>query len=256
MQYSHAIPIEHNLPPGPLWPFKHTAEELEEMKTSDGYNFSAQYEQNPHQKGGSIFLNEWWGYYSILPPDFEYKAIFCDTALKDGQHNDYSVFQCWAKYEGRIYLVDQFRQKIKAVDLKRELINFWNSNKGTTVQPNRGLYIEDKSSGTQLIQDIQRIGGIPVIAIPRNKSKIERANNLVNWIKSGLLFLPEKASYIQDYKIEFEAFSPLMTHKHDDQIDPTLDAIENMLINDGQVMHIPKDEKRTSLAPRMDSKSW
>jgi len=256
MKYSHAIPIEHNLTPGPLWPYKHTSEELSELETSDSYNYSAQYLQDPHKKGGAVFLTEWWEYYTILPPDYEWKAIFADTALKDGQHNDFTVFQCWAKYQGRIYLIDQYRGKVKATELKKLLIEFWNGNKGTAIQPNRGLYIEDKASGIQLIQDIQKSGGIPVIAIPRFKSKVERANNLSPWIKSGLLYLPENAEWIYDYKTEFERFSPLMTHKHDDQIDPTLDAIEHMLITGAEMKITDNNNKNKPIAPGKNERLW
>ncbi len=265
-QYSHAIPIEHNLEPGPLWPYKHTLAELEAIEIADSYNYSAQYLQDPHKKGGSVFLSEWWNYYTVLP-DYEWKAIFGDTALKDGQHNDYTVFQCWAKYQGKIYLVDQYRGKIKATELEGLLTSFWTKHRGNPAQPCRGVYIEDKASGIQLIQKIQQNGGIPIIPIARtvrtfqgksHTSKIERANNLVNWIKSGLLYLPEQAEWLYDFKIEFERFTHLNTHKHDDQIDPTLDAIENMLIIDNMIKS-GKDnisDKNKSIAPSKNSRSW
>ena len=256
-KYSHAIPIEHNLAPGPLWPYKHTAEELEALAASDIYNYSAQYLQDPHKKGGSIFQTEWWKYYKV-EPEYTWKAIFCDTALKDGQRNDFSVFQCWAYYQGRIYLLDQYRGKVQATDLKKKFIEFWNKHKPHTgsPQPLRAAYVEDKASGTQLIQDIQRAGGIPVIAVPRHKSKVERAVNFSPWIRSGLLYLPENADWLYDYKNEFERFSPLMTHKHDDQIDPTLDAIENMLISGAEMKADETPRKTKPLAPRKNDKSW
>lgn len=255
-KYSHGIPVDHSLKSGPLWGYKHTEVELEELEKTDGYNYWSQYMQAPHKKGGTIFETDWWRHYKILPP-FSWKAIFCDTALKDKEHNDFTVFQCWAKWEGRIYLIDQYRDRVLAVDLKQKLIEFWNKHKGTVPQSNRGCYIEDKSSGTQLIQEIQRKGGIPIIAIPRDKSKVERANNLVNWIKSGLLYLPEDAEFLYDYKIEFERFSPLMTHKHDDQIDATLDAIEQMLILSPDLKPpTDNDKKNKPLAPGRTEKVW
>jgi predicted phage terminase large subunit-like protein len=254
-RYSHAIPIEHNLAPGPLWEYKHTAAELAALEKADVYNYSAQYLQDPHKKGGTIFQTEWWQYYDILPA-YEWKAVFGDTALKDGEENDWTVFQCWAKYRGRIYLVDQARKKIKATDLEQLFIEFWNKHKGSIPQPNRGAYIEDKSSGIQLIQDIQKKGGIPIIGIPREKSKVFRANNLVNWIKSELLYLPRNAEWLYDYKNEFERFSPVNTHKHDDQIDPTLDAIENMLIIGGEMKAEETQPKKKSIAPTKTAQVW
>jgi predicted phage terminase large subunit-like protein len=255
MKYSHAIPIEHNLESGALWQYKHTLEELKALEKSDAHNYYAQYMQDPHKMGGSIFETGWWKYYTVLP-DYEWKAIFCDTALKDGQHNDYTVFQCWAKYQGRIYLVDQYRGRIKATDLKQRLIEFWNKHKGNAAQPTRAVYIEDKASGIQLIQDIQKDGGMPVIPVPREKSKLFRANNLCGWIRSGLLYLPENVDWLYDYKNEFERFSPLDTHKHDDQVDATLDAIEYMLIIGPQLKADNKNAGRKPIAPTKDSKIW
>lgn len=254
-QYSHAIPIEHNLKPGALWEYKHTLEELKVLEKADVYNYSAQYLQDPHKKGGSVFESAWWQYYEIAPA-YEYKAIFGDTALKDGEHNDYTVFQCWGKFQGKIYLIDQYRKKVKAADLKQEFLEFWGKHKGTITQPNRGAYIEDKASGIQLIQEIQKVGNIPVIAIPRDKSKVHRANNLTNWIKSGLLYLPKNADWLYDYKNEFERFSPLMTHKHDDQVDPTLDAIDNMLISDIEFVEDENQAENTTLAPDKNETIW
>ena len=256
--YSHAIPIEHDLKPGPLWPWKHTLEELEELEKSDSYTYSAQYNQDPSKKGGSVFLTEWWQYYTAIPA-YEWKAIFCDTALKDGELNDYTVFQCWAKYQGRIYLLDQYRNKVKSTELKRLFIDFWNKHSGSIAQPLRAAYVEDKASGIQLIQDIQKKGGIPIVPIPRGKgqSKPERSNNLCSWIKSGLLYLPENAEWLYDYKTEFERFTPLMTHKHDDQIDPTLDAIENMLIKDSGIIIKGNNNESKAIAPSSKSaKIW
>lgn len=263
-KYSHAIPIKHNLAPGPLWPYKHTAEELAALEKADIYNYSAQYLQDPHKRGGSVFENDWWKYYNVLP-DYRWKAIFGDTALKDGEQNDWTVFQCWAYWEGKIYLLDQYRGKVKATELERILIDFWNKHKGSGAQPNRGCYIEDKASGIQLIQRIQQKGGIPIVPISRgistfqgksHTSKLERANNLSPWIRSGLLYLPENVDWLYDYKNEFERFSPLMTHKHDDQVDPTLDAIENMLIQGSPIKTEDKRQKNTALAPSKNAKLW
>lgn len=252
MKYSHAIPISHNLKPGPLWPYKHTEEELRNLEKADPYNYAAQYLQEPHKKGGAIFKSEWWKYYTVEPP-WIWSAIFGDTALKDKEFNDWSVFQCWGWSEGKIYLLDQWRGKVEATELKNILISFWKKHKGLPPRICRGCYIEDKASGTQLIQDIRKSGGIPVIPIPRHKSKAERAINLSPWIESGLLYLPQNAEWLYDYKVEFERFSPLMTHKHDDQIDPTLDAIERMLIANQPEEQPKQNDRYRPFAPQKDA---
>lgn len=257
MQYTHEILIDHGLEPGALWPFKHTKAELKELEESDQYNYSAQYNQDPHKRGGTVFLTEWWQYYEVAPV-YQYKAVFADTALKDKEKNDYTVFQCWGKANGRIYLLDQWRGKVKSIYLERLFIAFWNKQKIDRPNTLRGAYIEDKASGTQLIQNIQQKGNIPVIAVQRNTSKIERAWNFCPYIKSGLVWIPESAPYLLEYVNEFETFSPMMTHKNDDQIDPTLDAIEQMLVNDGREYHGESETAKNtkSIAPPKTAKTW
>ncbi len=257
-KYSHAIPIEHNLPPGPLWPWKHNLEELEALEGSDAYNYSAQYNQAPTKKGGTIFKTEWWQYWKVLP-EYIFKCIFADTALKDGELNDYTVFQCWSKNNGRIYLLDQWRDKVKSTELKRHFKDFWNKHKKETRSGKlRAAYIEDKASGIQLVQDLQREGGIPIIPVPRNRgeSMVVRANNLCYWIKSGLVYLPEEAEWLYDFKVEFERFTFLMTHKNDDQISCALDAIQKMLIESSDYSNKSNTRKKLTLAPSRDSKLW
>jgi predicted phage terminase large subunit-like protein len=95
------------------------------------------------------------------------------------------------------------------------------------------LRIEDKASGTGLIQDIAKgepgKGRIPVAGVQRNKDKLTRVMDVVSYIDAGLVVLPEEAPWIADFITECEAFTSDDTHAHDDQIDPMVDAIEDML---------------------------
>ena len=72
-------------------------------------------------------------------------------------------------------------------------------------------------------------GAIPVEGIQRNIDKVIRAGSGAPQIEAGNVVLPERAEWLADYKLEFSRFTREMSHKHDDQIDPTLDAIATML---------------------------
>ena len=85
--------------------------------------------------------------------------------------------------------------------------------------------IEDKASGTGLIQSLRR-DGLPIVAIPREKDKVTRARDSTGLLQSGNVFLPEDAEWLTDYLAEFGSFP---NAKHDDQVDPTMDAIEDFL---------------------------
>lgn len=234
-EYTHGIPIDPKLPHGPLWTMKHTQEELDLMYKVDEYTANAQYGQRPSPLGGGMFKEQWWKYWDVLPSDVQIIRIYADTAQKTKEHNDYSVFQCWAWSPSQgIFLLDQIRDKWKAPELKQAFIDFWNKHRFPDhhmKKPVQLAKIEDKSSGTGLIQDIQNDTHIPVIGIPRNTDKVLRAFDTIPHIAAGHVHLPRNAAWLSDYKQEFNKFTPLMRHAHDDQIDPTMDAITDLLIN-------------------------
>ena len=227
------VPID-----SPLWEFKHNLEQLELLERGEPYTFSSQMQQNPSPLGGGMFKDKYWKYYDVLPPDIIQMRIYGDTAQKTKEHNDYSVFQLWGKCEsGGIYLIDQVRGKWEAPELESKLVEFWNKSKPTIYKPIGAqlVKIEDKSSGSSLIQSIRRNYNIPIEGIQRSRDKVLRAFGVVSYFASGHIHLPRNAEYIHDYKEEFRKFTPLMTHAYDDQIDPTMDAVEDMLVFTGLV---------------------
>lgn len=207
------------------------------MAASGSYVAAALFQQNPVVKGGAVFEGDWWQFYSVVPK-LRYMAIYADTASKTLERHDYSVFQTWGLgHDGRIYLLDQIRGKWKAPELRRRAIAFWvkwSQPRKDSVRC-RSLNIEDKSSGTGLIQDLRvaELNGkriaIPVKGIPRHLDKAIRADDGAPQIEAGNVVLPESAPWLSDYLMEFEAFTKEGSHAHDDQIDPTLDAINDML---------------------------
>jgi predicted phage terminase large subunit-like protein len=177
-----------------------------------------------------LFKDAWWKYYDIMPV-CEWKFITGDTASKTKEHNDFTVFQCWGVCQGNLYLLDLIRGKWEAPDLRVMFKSFWIKHYGTgtqTIGRLRFAAIEDKSSGTGLIQDMvnEIAPPIPIQAIQRNKDKVTRSMDMIPYIASGRVYLPTNADYLSDFLSEFRKFTPLMTHLHDDQIDPTLDAID------------------------------
>jgi predicted phage terminase large subunit-like protein len=166
-----------------------------------------------------------------------YKTIFADTAQKVKEIHDYSVFQCWGKgLDGNIYLLDQMRGKWEAPDLQTNFMQFCERHDfvmGKVAMGVRARRVEDKVSGTGLIQAVNKIKGMDwVTGIQRDKDKVSRAMSGAPSIAQGKVFLPANAPWLGEYLAEFSKFTPQMSHKHDDQIDPTLDAVHEMLITD------------------------
>lgn len=247
---THCNPIEWDLPDGPLWEYKHNAEQIDILRV-DEYVFAAQYIQIPAPLGGAIFKSIWWKHYTrprndddtvdydTLPGGVEIvsRVIFGDTASKTKTHNDYSVFQIWALgSDDRIYLLDQIRGKWEAPDLVSKFVVFCSKHKFKTRNRKsmlREAWIEDASSGTGLMQTINKNypdNGITLVEITRVRDKVSRAIACTTMLAYGKVVIPCDAPWILDYEEEFEKFTATMAHKHDDQIDPTMDAIENLLI--------------------------
>ncbi|VVD29171.1 phage terminase large subunit [Paraburkholderia dioscoreae] len=216
------------------WPYKEPLADLLATEQADRYVFSGQYQQRPTPLGGDIIQSAGFRRYTVLP-QLRYRKIFADTAQKTAERNDYSVFECWGfGYDNRIYLLDLVRGKWKAPDLKRHAIDFWNKHAAAGAgDPNapvlRQMVIEDKASGTGLIQEMQADGGIPVEGIERTKDKLTRVMDVVSQIDAGNVCVPAEAPWVSDFITECESFTADDTHMHDDQIDPMVDAINDML---------------------------
>lgn len=181
------------------------------------YGTAGQLQQAPAPRGGGIIKTEWYRYWTSLPA-VEWRVITADTAQKTGEANDYSVLQCWGRSTiGQAVLLDQLRGKWEAPELITHARAFWGKHTGC-----RAMYVEDKVSGTGLIQTLRR-EGIPVLAVQRNKDKISRAHDAAPFIESGNVLLPRDAPWLSDFLAESESFP---AGAHDDQLDPMFDAIK------------------------------
>ncbi|KWE70542.1 hypothetical protein WL77_12120 [Burkholderia ubonensis] len=216
------------------WPYKEPLHDLLASEKADPYVFNGQYMQRPSPLGGGIIQSGKFLRYGALP-QLQYRKIFADTAQKTAERNDYSVFECWGLgYDNRVYLIDLIRGKWKAPELKQRAIDFWNKHAAIGADDPgapalRQMKVEDKSSGTGLIQDIQAEGGIPIEGIERVKDKLTRVMDVVSHIEVGNVGVPLDAPWVSDFLAECDSFTADDTHMHDDQIDPMVDAINDML---------------------------
>jgi predicted phage terminase large subunit-like protein len=250
-KWTHGRPIKiDNIPLGPLWQYKNDADELALMEKVDPYTFAGQYQQRPSPLGGGILKEKWWKYYD-KPVKLVTKIIITDTAQKTAEHNDYSVFLCVGLGEdGNLYVLDMLRGKWEAPDLITMAELFWAKHKPKHSLLKVGasaFYVEDKVSGTGLIQTLKR-KGIPVIPISRSPTKdqkavdkLTRVMDCVPYIAAGLVLLPANpmeftdATWVLDFVSEHSKFTPDDTHDFDDQVDTMMDAITLLLANRGGV---------------------
>lgn len=212
-----------------FWPDQFPIEDLKRLEKTNTYRYAGQYMQKPAPIGGGIFKTKWWNFYTVLPV-IKHRLIFADTAQKTKEQNDFSVFQCWGLgADDRIYLLDMVRGKWEAPQLLLQARAFWQKHHGRSsgMGTLRKMMIEDKSSGTGLIQQLRP--GVPVEGIPRSIDKVSRAMDVVPQIEVGNVVLPDPslAPWLSDILAEAEQFP---NGTHDDTIDPLMDAVQHMLI--------------------------
>lgn len=217
-----------------LCPDRFGPEEISKLKRSLGsYGVACQLQQRPSPRGGGVFKSGLLGRYRQTPRLIS-RRMYGDTAQKTKERNDYSVIEIWGKGDdGKIYLIDLIRGKWEAPELETKIVDFWNKY---SLAPEFGvplskMLIEDKVSGTGLIQSIRKKGGIPVQAIQRNVDKLTRAYDCQPSVEAGLVCIPQEAVWVSDFCQELDQFTNNDTHAHDDQIDPMMDAIYDLLLN-------------------------
>lgn len=220
----------------PLFPEHKSLEFLLERKRimSEG-NWLALYQQSPTIIGGNLFKTDWFQFYD-KPPGLAYRIITVDTAQKTKEENDWCVLACWGKslpqvvdgvtIPGKAVKLDMLRYKWESPELLINARAFW--QKHAQPQPGygqlRAMYIEDKVSGTGLIQQLKR-ERIPVMPVQRNIDKITRAQDVAPQIANGNVMLPKYAPWLADFLLEVSQFP---NGVFDDQVDTMMDAVEKL----------------------------
>ena len=203
-----------------LHPARESLETLKTIEATIGpYNFPSQYQQSPVPFGGAMVKTQWLRYYQPheRPPQFDQIIESWDTAAKAAQLNDYSVCTTWGLKDQKIYLLDVLRRRLNYPDLKRAVIDRYQLHRPNVI------LVEDKSSGTQLIQELIQAGMYQVKGIKPSTDKKMRMNAQTAAIENGFVHLPERAPWLADYLHELTSF-PFA--KYDDQVDSTSQALE------------------------------
>lgn len=195
-----------------LDPIREPHEVLERQRRDmTEFEFAAQYQQDPLPAEGNVIKVAWFGKYDDVPDDGE-TVFSIDTAYKTGARNDWSVITVWRIHANRYYLLNVWRQRVEYPVLKQMAVEM-----ARELRPD-AILIEDKGSGTGLIQDLQAGDeGLPVIPYdPGTYDKETRLHLQSLKIEGGLVLLPPAAPWLDEFLNEVRRFP---TGAHDDQID-------------------------------------
>lgn len=195
------------LPGQALFPQRWDEAKLRKRKArNDDYWWSALYQGNPVPLSGEIIDTNGFKrtYEYAKPPSrelFDLIVISADTAIKDTELADFSVLEVWGIKNDGYFLLDLLREKFQYPTLKETalaLCRVWRPE---------FVLIEDKGSGSSLIQDMREDGSFTIMAIdPGNESKVLRMQAETPTIKSGMIVLPDHSSWKDDFLLECRSF--------------------------------------------------
>ena len=128
-----------------------------------------------------------------------------DTANKPTEIADYSVCTTWGIKDKRLYLLHVMRRKVNYPDLKRQVRQQADMHRATIV------LIEDRASGTQLIQELSNDGLRIVKAVKPEGDKVMRFNAQTATIENGFVYLPSAAPWLAELVQGISAFPAAKT---------------------------------------------
>lgn len=201
-----------------LDPIREPREILGGLKAAMGsLAFSAQYLQRPVPAEGNMIRREWLRHYDAVPEKSHDDTIVIslDTAMKATELSDYSVATVWLSRRETYYLLDLLRGRFDYPSLKAAVLALkkrW---------PGAVILIEDKGSGTSLIQDLRR-QDMGAIAIEPTADKVTRLYANQPAFEAGQVLFPREAPWLNDLIIELMAFP---NYRHDDQVDSISQAL-------------------------------
>lgn len=203
-----------------LWPERYPLEALESIRRQMGSAaFASLYQGRPSAATGAIFKREWFRSYGEPPAAFKQIVQSWDTAFKTGSENDYSVCTTWGVTDNGYYLLSLWRGRVEFPELKRKLAEqaeAWNPH---------AILVEDKASGQSLIQELKLATRFPVLAVKVDSDKRTRAEAVTPLFESGRVFLPQSASWLNDFQDELASFP---SGVHDDMVDSTTQALNHL----------------------------
>ena len=202
-----------------LHPEREPLPTLMKLRGSMGdYNFAGQYQQAPAPVGGGLVKLAWFRTYKETElPAFDYLFQSWDTANTANTLSDYSACTTWGVKKSRLYLLHVLRKRLEYPELKRAVAS---QARQFDV---RNVLIEDKASGTQLIQELRREGTHGVKPYKSSLDKVVRLNTVTSTIENGFVYLPESAPWLADFLREVAVFPK---GKHDDQVDSMSQALD------------------------------
>jgi len=218
--------------------------------------WQSQYQQNPVSGQSAIFKREYWriwgedktedveagratcpgprhagAWQNLEPPACEYILHSWDTAIKKNQRADFSAFTSWGVFKAEdpvtglevnhIIMLSAWKARLEFPELKKKVREFYDEDRPDT------LLIEDKGSGSSLIQELRSMGiAVENFSYGRGQrgvsnDKIARANTISDVFASRYVWRPARR-WAEEVETELSDFPG---GAHDDYVDSTVQAM-------------------------------
>jgi predicted phage terminase large subunit-like protein len=196
--------------------------------------FNSQYQQNPISENGNFFKRDMFEECE-MPRKFDYTYITADTAYKDKQENDYTVFTVFGVLNKDLFLIDILRGKIKSVDIETQCIPFIKKHsiygfRGAFIEPKgHGIYLNQKLPNENIVMPREEV--IEEFFKDRRQDKQQRANASMPFFTAHKLYINKNI----DEQVKSDVITECMNFPdglHDDAVDTIVDGIKYYMENE------------------------
>jgi predicted phage terminase large subunit-like protein len=176
-------------------------------------------ERGRHSTGCKRAREAWFARYRAAeaPRQFQRIVASWDTANKATELADFSMCTVWGVAGRHLYLLDVVRERLDYPELKRRV------KAEQARRPADVVLIEDRASGTQLIQELVDEGLHAATAYRPQTDKVMRIWAQTAMIENGFVHLPDAAPWLAQYLAEFASFP---YGRFDDQVDSTAQMLD------------------------------
>ena len=176
---------------------------------------SAEYQQHPVPPEGAVFPTGCFQEWTVLPAYFDSVILSMDCSFTDKISSSYAVIQAWGTRDANLYLLDQWRDRVRYSAARDALRRMAAKHPLATAK-----LIEETAGGFAILDDLKHeIGGlIPIKVAGKGGGKLGRARAVEPLIQARNVWVPERAScpWVDGFLTECQAFP---VGRHDDQVD-------------------------------------
>lgn len=214
-----------------LWPQKYNLQDLEEIKAGLKHEiraWSSVYQQTPVPGDGNYFKEHM---FKFVDPPAQFHWVFCtaDTAYKEKEQNDFTVFSVWGVNGEELFLIDVFRKQIRSSDIELLVEPFLKRHisygyRATLIEPKgHGIYLNQKwaTKGLMIPSELD----LTEFYKDRHLDKCERANNAIPQLAYRTVYISNHIAEGESLIAEALGFP---NTKHDDWVDTLIDAIKRV----------------------------